>query len=259
MPSTFTNSLRLVKQAAGENASTWGTVFNQQFADLIDTAIAGYATKALSDADTTLVASNGVADESRAMFLRFTGTLTQMRNVIVPTASKLYVIANDTTQALTIKTSAGTGVLVRVGGRKLIACDGTNVVETITSLANGTTVSDGTNTYSVGYLDIPQNSQSADYTLVLSDAGKHIYHPTTDTSARLWTIPANSSVPFPVGTTITFINDAGAGAISIAITSDTLTLAGSGSTGARSLVAPANATAVKVTATRWIISGTGIS
>lgn len=259
MPSTFTSSLRLVKQAAGENASTWGTIFNQQFADLIDTAISGYATKALSDADTTLTASNGAADESRAICLRFTGTLTQARNVVVPTASKLYVIANDATYPLTIKTSGGTGVAVDNGQRRLVFCDGTNVIEPITSLPSGAVVSDGTSSHSIGYLNIPQVSKSADYTLVLSDAGKHIFHPAADTTARTWTIPANGSVAFPIGTAITFINDTGAGTITLSITTDTLTLAGSGATGSRTLTAPCSATAVKVTSTRWIISGLGIS
>jgi hypothetical protein len=55
---------------------------------------------------------------------------------------------------------------------------------------------DGTN--SVGYLNIPQNSQSAAYTCVLADAGKHIFHPSTDANARTFTIPANSSVAYPI-------------------------------------------------------------
>ena len=67
---------------------------------------------------------------------------------------------------------------------------------------------DGTN--AVGYKNIPQNSQSAAYTLILADAGKHIYHPSADTTARTWTIPANSSVAFPIGTAITFDNDTSA-------------------------------------------------
>jgi hypothetical protein len=41
---------------------------------------------------------------------------------------------------------------------------------------------DGTN--GVGYINIPQNSQSAAYTLVAADAGKHIFHPSTDANAR---------------------------------------------------------------------------
>lgn len=106
---------------------------------------------------------------------------------------------------------------------------------------------------------IAQNSQSAAYTLVLADAGKHILHPSADTTARIWTIPANSSVAFPIGTAVTFVNQNAAGAITIAITTDTMRLAGAGTTGSRTLAANGIATALKVTATEWIISGTGLT
>jgi hypothetical protein len=107
---------------------------------------------------------------------------------------------------------------------------------------------------------ILQNSQSGAYTLVASDAGKHIYHPSADTTARIWTIPANGSVAFPIGTAVTFDNDFGAGAITIAITTDTLVLVGTaGSTGSRTLAPGGQATAIKVTSTRWRISGTGLT
>jgi len=106
---------------------------------------------------------------------------------------------------------------------------------------------------------IPQNSQSAAYTLVLADAGKHIYHPSADTTARTWTIPANGTVAFPIGTAVTFVNDTSAGAITIAITTDTLVLMGSGTTGSRTLAPNGIATAVKVTSTRWVISGVNLS
>lgn len=106
---------------------------------------------------------------------------------------------------------------------------------------------------------IPQNSQSAAYTLVLSDAGKHILHPAADTTARTFTIPANSSVAYPVGTAITFVNQNAGGTVTIAITSDTMRLAGAGTTGSRTLAANGVATALKITSTEWIISGTGLT
>lgn len=106
---------------------------------------------------------------------------------------------------------------------------------------------------------IPQNSQSGAYTLVLSDANKHILHPSADTTARTFTIPANASVPFPIGTAVTFVNQNGAGVITIAITSDTMRLAGAGTTGSRTLAANGMATALKVTSNEWIISGTGLT
>ena len=106
---------------------------------------------------------------------------------------------------------------------------------------------------------IPQNSKSADYTLVLADAGKHLYHPGGDTSARTFTIPANASVAYPIGTAITFVNDTGGGVISIAITSDVLVLSPAGTTGTRALAANGVATCIKMTATRWMISGSGLT
>jgi hypothetical protein len=111
----------------------------------------------------------------------------------------------------------------------------------------------------LGYINIPQNSQSADYTLVLTDAGKHIFHPSADTTARTFTIPANSSVAFPIGTAITFINQNGAGVITIAITTDTMRLSPAGTTGSRTLAANGTATCVKITSTEWIISGSGLT
>lgn len=104
---------------------------------------------------------------------------------------------------------------------------------------------------------IPQNSKSAAYTLVIGDAGKHILHPAADTSARTFTIPSNASVAFPIGTTITFVNEWGAGVVTLAITSDTLQWAGSGTTGSRTLAAGTMATILKITSTKWIITGTG--
>lgn len=106
---------------------------------------------------------------------------------------------------------------------------------------------------------IYQNSQSAAYTLVLADAGKHILHPSADTTGRTFTIPANSSVAFPVGTAVTFVNQNGAGSVTIAITTDTMRLAGAGTTGSRTLAANGVATALKITSTEWIISGTGLT
>lgn len=104
---------------------------------------------------------------------------------------------------------------------------------------------------------ISQNSQSANYTTVLGDGGKHILHPTADNNARTFTIAANASVAYAVGTMITFVNQINT--VTIAIASDTLTLAGSSSTGSRTLSANGIATALKLDSTHWIISGSGLS
>jgi hypothetical protein len=106
---------------------------------------------------------------------------------------------------------------------------------------------------------IPQNARIADYTLQLSDANKHLLHPSSDVTGRTFTIPANSSAAFPIGTAITFVNQNAAGGVTIAITTDTMRLAGAGTTGSRTLAANGIATALKITATEWILSGSGVT
>ena len=106
---------------------------------------------------------------------------------------------------------------------------------------------------------ITQNSKSAAYTTVLADSACHILHPSADTTARTFTIDSNANVAYPIGTAITFVNQASAGVMTIAITTDTMRLAGAGTTGSRTLAANGVATALKITATEWIISGTGLT
>lgn len=108
-------------------------------------------------------------------------------------------------------------------------------------------------TGNIGYKNIPQVSKSANYTLVLWDAGKSIDHPSSDANARTFTIPANSSVAYPVGTTISFSNMSSQ-EVTIAITTDTMYLAWDGATGSRTLAQYGVATIRKLTATTRLIS-----
>ncbi len=134
---------------------------------------------------------------------------------------------------------------------------------TLTSLnCSGTAAFTGTTTvggFEVGTKVIPQNSKSVDYTTVLTDSGKHILHPSADTVSRTYVIDSNANVPYPIGTALTFINQYSAGVITISIVSDTMRLAVTGAVGNRSLAPCGIATAIKLTATEWIISGSGLS
>jgi hypothetical protein len=123
---------------------------------------------------------------------------------------------------------------------------------------SGCTV-DGTD--SVGFRNIPQNAQTGSYTMVLADSGKHIYH-ASGAGAATYTIPAASSVAYPIGTAITFIN-LSTTSISIAITTDTMYLSSAGTTGTRTLAQFGSATAIKVSGVSssgiWVISGSGLT
>jgi hypothetical protein len=101
----------------------------------------------------------------------------------------------------------------------------------------------------VGYKGLPQNSQTASYTLALADMGKMI-----NTTTGGVVIPANASVAFPIGSAISIFNNSGSNQ-TISITSDTLRLAGTATTGSRTLAQYGIATCVKVAATTWAISG----
>ena len=133
MPSSYTSSLRLVLPVTGENSGTWGDLVNTGITNLVDASVAGYAAITMTDANYTLISANGVSDEARKMLLNISGTLSAARNVICPTASKLYFIKNATTGgfAITLKTSAGSGVSVPNGKSMVLMCDGTNVREAV--------------------------------------------------------------------------------------------------------------------------------
>lgn len=108
----------------------------------------------------------------------------------------------------------------------------------------------------VGYMGLPQNASggtTGTYFSGLADAGGHIY----STASRQVTISSNAAVPYPVGTAITIIN--GTGATATIVCSDTMWLAGAGTTGNRTLAPFGMATAVKLASTTWIISGSGLT
>lgn len=212
-----------------------------------------YANAVGAAADAATAAANAALTDADAVQTAADRVQTTADRIIVQSIAATAGVAsvNGMTGAVTgIATQAGTETLSN---------------KTLTAPALGTPASgnlsgctaDGTN--AVGFMHIPQNSKSAAYTLVLADAGKHILHPSADTTARTFTVPANASVAFAVGTAITFVNQNAGGVITISITTDTMRLAGAGTTGSRTLAANGVATAVKLTATEWIISGTGLT
>jgi hypothetical protein len=122
--------------------------------------------------------------------------------------------------------------------------DITALDQDVTITATGTIAAN-----SIGFRGLPQESKTSGYTLALADAGKHI----SITTGGI-TIPANSSVAFPVGTAIVIYNDSSS-TQTIAITTDTLRQAGTANTGTRTLAQRGLATCVKVASTTWVVSG----
>lgn len=162
-------------------------------------------------------------------------------------------IANSTGSAWgTSYTTTGSGTVVALATSPSFT---TPILGTPTSGTLSNCTVDGTD--SVGFRNIPQNAQTGSYTMVLADSGKHIYH-ASGAGAATYTIPDNGSVAYPIGTAITFINLSST-SISIAITTDTMYLSSAGTTGTRTLAQYGSATAIKVTSTVWLISGSGLT
>jgi hypothetical protein len=132
MASTYSNlSIELI--GTGDQSGTWGTTTNTNLGTALEEAIVGTVNQAVTAVDLTLpwsTASNAtqVARHSR---LNLTGSSGGASNLIVPTLSggKNYYIKNSSTTAVTVKTAAGTGILVPAGNAMSLYQDGTNVVE----------------------------------------------------------------------------------------------------------------------------------
>ena len=190
----------------------------------------------------------------RAAVSQFSGGMDIGWNTKVDSAYAYVARSASGTPAL-LTLSAGTAVF-KMAASNPGAGNAITFVSPLTVSTSGISV---TGDVVISGASIPQNSQSTAYTLVAADANKHILHPSSDASARTFTIPANSSVAYAIGTAITFVNQNGAGTVTISITTDTMRLAGAGTTGSRTLAANGVATALKIASTEWIISGTGLT
>ncbi len=188
----------------------------------------------------------GVATATTAYGLQAAGTTATGAHQTLAAGATTEILVGGGASALPVWTTAtGTGAPARAGSPTFTGTVGAAAI-TATGI-----IQDGRG----DVRDIIQNSRSAAYTTVLTDCGKHVYHPTADTTARTWTIDSNANVAAPLGCAITFANDLSAGVLTISITSDTMRLAGGTSTGSRTMTGVCLATALKVATTVWIISG----
>jgi hypothetical protein len=198
----------------------------------------GVATFLATPSSANLVAA--ITDETGTGALLF-GTSPEI-TTSVTTASTTFALINTT--ATTVNFAGAATTALNIGASNA----------PITGFAAPSTTSSTAS--SLGYLGVPASTVTTTNTLTIADAGEHVY---VTTAGQTITIPANASVAYPIGTTIGFIAGPSATTVTIAITSDTMYLGGLGTTGSRTLAAYGMATAIKVAATTWFISGNGLT
>lgn len=206
MASTYSTNLAIELIGTGDQAGSWGNTTNTNLGTLIEQAISGYVTQAMTTGNTTTITiPNGATGVARNMYIEMTGTGGSNTFLVVPANKKLYFIYNNTTGAVTVKVSGQTGVSVAAGDKQILVSNGTDVVAatsyitsvpsslTVTTLtatsANITTLSGTAVTYTSGTVST-LTSTSANVTTLNTTSGT--VSTLTSTSANITTMTGTS-------------------------------------------------------------------
>ena len=163
MPSTFTQNTGIEKPGDGEQAGLWGDTVNLS-SDIIDRALNGSTSIALTSTSYTLTTAGGTLSEGQYAAVTFTGTPGGTATVTVApsTAQKTYFIRNSTDQSVVITQGSGGNATIAAGRSAVVVCTGvgassavfdvTAVMNTATSAntANAVVQRDGSGGFSAG-------------------------------------------------------------------------------------------------------------
>lgn len=145
MASTYSPNLKIELIGTGDQSGTWGNTTNTNLGTLIEEAIAGFTTQAVTNgAATVLTIPNGATSTGRHYVIELTGALTANRTVEVPAVDKPYIFFNNTTGgfSVTVKVSGQTGVTIANGKKAIVYTNSTDVIE----VANAPVTEAGTQT-----------------------------------------------------------------------------------------------------------------
>jgi hypothetical protein len=150
MSSTYSSSLRVELIGSGDQAGTWGTTTDNNFAYIFDSAIAGYQAVTVTSTAQALTYVNGPTstanlNQSVYAILKF-NSASAATAIYAPPVSKTYIIWNNSGYTITIynstvignTTAAGTGVAILNGNKVMVWSDGTNFYEVQAQNLTGT-------------------------------------------------------------------------------------------------------------------------
>ena len=149
MPSSYSTDLKLELMVTGENSGTWGDKTNTNL-NLLQQAIAGYQSIALTSTNTTLAMTDATISDARNAVLKFTGTITANCTVFIASGiEKTYIIENGTSGSFTLALNQVGGASVIFGAddktSKLVYLNGTDAVDLgVVNLTNPVTLTNKT-------------------------------------------------------------------------------------------------------------------
>lgn len=290
MTSTFTTNKNIEKPGYNDyatNPTGWSGPINTDF-DVIDRSFGGSQVLTPSGS-VTPPPYDLAASEYRAPIFVIGNSLTSAGTLVANLVYRfpsgvggVWSVFNNTTGAFTVTFSSlggGTSVVVSQGVSTTIFCDGTNVRladDRASNAAPGSTTqvlfnsggvvaasanltfTGGTLTASVGYVDaignvrnVPLNSQTANYTLVASDSGKVI-------SITTGGVIVPSGV-FSASNTISIYNNSASSQTISQGGATLLRLAGTTTTGSRTLLSYGLMTLVCVGGDVFVATGAGLT
>ena len=149
---TYVNNLRLKEITTGDESGTWGTSTNTNL-ELIGEAL-GFGTEGITtNADThTTTVADGAADQGRALYIKYTGTLDSACTITIGpnTLNRVHIIENATSgsQNIIISQGSGSSVTIAAGTAKAVYLDGggssANVVDALNAVSLANPVFTGT-------------------------------------------------------------------------------------------------------------------
>lgn len=155
MASTYSTNLKIELIGTGDQSGTWGATTNTNLGTLLEQAIVGYATQAVTDSGvaTVLTIPDGASSTGRNYVIALTGALTANRTVEVPAVNKPYIFFNNTTGgfSVTVKVSGQTGVTIANGKKAIVYTNSVDVIE----VANAPVTEAGTQTLTNKTLTAP--------------------------------------------------------------------------------------------------------
>jgi hypothetical protein len=178
MASTYSPNLKIELIGTGDQSGTWGNTTNTNLGTLLEEAIAGYVTQAVTDgAATVLTIPNGASSNGRNYVIELTGALTAARTVEVPAVDKPYIFFNNTTGgfSVTVKVSGQTGVTIANGKKAIVYTNATDVIE----VANAPVTEAGTQTLTNKTLTNPTINGFTGSTAVINVGSGQFYKDTS--------------------------------------------------------------------------------